>query len=389
MDNGILPNLDRLIKERQKEIVAQRRDGKKVVGYLCCKTPVEIIHALGMLPLRLGQASEITMSRGKEIIHQFTCPFIKCVVGDMMDEKSFVHQNVDIFAGSVSCLAVHRCLEVLRVYLNKPTYYLTFPVNPPKDREVQFFTAEVKYFLKQLEEVAGKKLSSKMLKDSIELFDKIRKRIKEIYEIQSLDNSPISWSEVLKLIQAGFILDPYKYLKLLEELLVQLRPLVGKNEKNNKKPRLLITGSPILPGDDLLIETIEESGAKIVADNLCTGLRTFEGFTVQEPTIENIALAYLNSIPCATAQDLELEKDRRLNNLMKLIKDYNVEGVIYYSLRFCDHYAFKENETREILAKRVNVPLLAIHFEYGETESGRLRTRVEGFIETLNERRRK
>jgi benzoyl-CoA reductase/2-hydroxyglutaryl-CoA dehydratase subunit BcrC/BadD/HgdB len=145
----------------------------------------------------------------------------------------------------------------------------------------------------------------------------------------------------------------------------------------------MLIGSPILPGDNLLIDVIEECGARIVADTLCTGLRTFEDLIIEEPTLDGIKQTYLNSNPCATAQDLEIEKDRRLNHILRLIKEYHVQGAVYYALRFCDHYAFKDDETKEFLAEKAGIPMIAIHSEYGEAEKGRLRTRIEGFLETL------
>jgi len=145
----------------------------------------------------------------------------------------------------------------------------------------------------------------------------------------------------------------------------------------------MLVGSPILPGDNLLIKLIEESGARIVADMLCTGLRSFEDLIIQEPTIAGIRETYLNSNPCATAQDLKIEDDRRLNHILRIIKEYKVQGVIYYALRFCDHYAFKDDETKDFLRDKAGIPMLAIHSEYGEAEGARLKTRIEGFIETL------
>jgi benzoyl-CoA reductase/2-hydroxyglutaryl-CoA dehydratase subunit BcrC/BadD/HgdB len=139
----------------------------------------------------------------------------------------------------------------------------------------------------------------------------------------------------------------------------------------------------MLPGDGTLVKVIEECGARIVADTLCTGMRTFEDLVISEHTLEGIMETYLQSNPCATAQDIRLENDRRLNNILRIVKEYRVEGAVYYALRFCDHYAFKDDETKEFLKEKAGIPLVAIHSEYGESEVGRLRTRIEGFLETL------
>jgi benzoyl-CoA reductase/2-hydroxyglutaryl-CoA dehydratase subunit BcrC/BadD/HgdB len=379
----MLSRLNVLLEERRDEILNKRNKGKKVFGYVCCKVPIEIVHALDMIPIRIGIATQEKMSIGKEYIHQFTCPYIKCIAGEMLEQGSFFHENVDIISGYVTCLAVHRCLEVLKQYTGKPTFYLTHPLNPPTERERKFYEGEIVQFVSQLEMVAGKKLNPDCLKKSVDLFNRIRENLKKLYRLQSLNGFPMKWSEVFEIIHAGFLLDANQYLAFLDETVREAEAQKAESKKTDAGPRIMLIGSPILPGDNLLIDVIEDCGARIVADTLCTGLRTFEDLIIKEPSVEGIAKTYLHSTPCASAQDLDLDKDRRLNHILRLIREYEVQGVVYYALRFCDHYAFKDDETKEFLAEKASVPMVAIHSEYGETEKGRLLTRIEGFLETL------
>jgi len=378
-----LLRLDTLLKERREEIPKLRSKGQKVFGYVCCKVPVEIVHALGMIPIRIGIVAEEKMAAGKEYIHQYTCPYIKCIVGEMLEQGDFFHDNVDIISGYVTCIAVHRCLEVLKLYTGRPTFYIIHPLNPPTEREKRFYDGEIAHFVRQLEEVAGRKLDTNRLEESVDLFNKIRENLKELYRLQSLEGLPMRWSDVFRIIHAGFLLDANQYLAFLNDVIKEAEALKTEIQNSNGAPRIMLLGSPVLPGDTLLIEVIENCGARIVADALCTGLRTFEDLIIEEPTLDGIKQTYLNSNPCATAQDLEIENDRRLNHILRLIKEYHVQGVVYYALRFCDHYAFKDDETKEFLAEKARVPMIAIHSEYGESEEGRLRTRIEGFLETL------
>lgn len=378
-----LSRLDALLEERREEIPKLRNKGQKVFGYVCCKVPVEIVYAFEMIPIRIGIATEAKVAIGKEYIHQFTCPYIKCIAGEMLEKGDFFHDNVDVISGSVTCLAVHRCLEVLKQYTGKPTFYLTNPLNPPGEKEKKFYMAEIGHFVNQLEAASGKKLDITRLKQSVEIFNSIRANLRELCRVHSVGDTSLKWSEVLRIIQAGFLLDPKEYLAFLDETIKEVHTKKAELKKSNCAPRIMLLGSPMLPGEDLLIKVIEGCGAKIVADTLCTGMRTFEDLVIKEPTVEGIAQTYLNSHPCATAQDLEIEKDRRLNHTLRLIREYNVQGVVYYALRFCDHYAFKDNETKEFLSQKAGIPMIAIHSEYGESEEGRLRTRIEGFLETL------
>jgi benzoyl-CoA reductase/2-hydroxyglutaryl-CoA dehydratase subunit BcrC/BadD/HgdB len=380
MKNSFLSKLDFFLNNRKEEISALRREGEKVFGYVCCKVPVEIPYALGMIPIRIGIADETKMAKGAQYTHQFTCPYVKCIVGEMLEEGDFFYNNVDVLSGYVTCIALHRCLEVLKLYTDKPTIYITHPLNPPGEKEKRFYDGEVNFFIRKLEEITEIRLNSQNLKESVNLFNKIRETLMHLYKLQAF-GEVFKWSDMLKIVHTGFLLDPVQYLEFLEELVKGIKGNEIENSTNT--PRIMLVGSPILPGDNLLIKLIEESGARIVADMLCTGLRSFEDLIIQEPTIAGIRETYLNSNPCATAQDLKIEDDRRLNHILRIIKEYKVQGVIYYALRFCDHYAFKDDETKDFLRDKAGIPMLAIHSEYGEAEGARLKTRIEGFIETL------
>ena len=284
----ILEKIDQLLKDRKEEIKEARKDGIKVVGYLCCRVPVELIYAHGMIPIRVGNAAPTHMALGKEYIHQFTCPYIKSVVGEFLDETSFYHKNIDIITGSVICLTVSRALEVLKAYTGKPTFPIHVPQLPPGNEETVYFTREVKWFSQELEKQTGKKLDKGKLLESIELYNNIKEDLEKLYKTQSKDGSPLTWPQLFRLIHAGFLLDPQRYQTLLREVVEEVDTL-GIQETTENRARIMLSGSPVLPMDNLLIDTIEGAGGRIVTDTLCTGIRTFDGLSIEEPTIEGIA----------------------------------------------------------------------------------------------------
>jgi benzoyl-CoA reductase/2-hydroxyglutaryl-CoA dehydratase subunit BcrC/BadD/HgdB len=275
----------------------------------------------------------------------------------------------------------------LRAYTGKDVIYLTNPQNPAGDNEISFYDGELSNFVIQLETTVEKKLDPASLAESIALYNQIKQALREIYRSQSSGSSTLKWSEISRIIQAGFLLDPRRHLSFLQETIADIAQDSDPN-KTDKSPRLMLIGSPILPGDELLVKVIEDSGAKIVTDTLCTSLRSFEDLVVEEPTLRGIRNAYLLSNPCANMQCLDSRNDKRLNHIVRLIREYNVQGVIYYALRFCDSYAFKDDDTKAFLSEEVGVPMLAIHSDYGESDDGRLRTRIAGFIESLKFRRK-
>jgi benzoyl-CoA reductase/2-hydroxyglutaryl-CoA dehydratase subunit BcrC/BadD/HgdB len=136
------------------------------------------------------------------------------------------------------------------------------------------------------------------------------------------------------------------------------------------------------PGDTKLIDIIEKSGAEIVGDLLWTGFASFADLDVMEYSMQGLVDSYLNRLPHAGLPYLEVNSDRKLSMLLELVRQSGAQGVIYYSLRYCDPFSFKMLVTKDYL-KRAGVPLMEAQTDYGTMDTETLRTRVEAFVEML------
>ena len=148
--------------------------------------------------------------------------------------------------------------------------------------------------------------------------------------------------------------------------------------------RVFLSGSLIPPGDTKLIDIIEQLGGRIVGDDLWSGLNFFLNLEIKEPTPFGVADAYLDRIPHASLPYLDLPTDGRLANLKHQIQQFNADGVIYHTLRYCDAFTFKAGETKDVLK---NVPFLEIHTEYSGSDFEAIRTRVEAFVEMIKNKK--
>lgn len=374
------------VNERPAELQEARKNGSKVVGYLCCYIPEEIITALGLIPVRLGRGgNERLVELGGHYISTQNCVFVRETLGLFLEKNDSYVKNTDIVAVSASCMQIYRAAELIRYYAKSKTIILGVPRNFYTDEGREYFRKEMKWFVENMEKIAGKKLDNKKLEKSIELHNNIRKAIAEIYRFQAQEIAPITWREVFDVIHAGFYLDRTRYLSFLNNLLLELNQKNTEPKlKSNSQPRILLSGSIISPGDTKLINLIDEMGGRIVADDICTGLRPIVNINVKSPTVQGIADAYLDRIPCASLPYLpSLETDKRLQNLSNLIDTYQPDGMIYHTLRFCDAFSFKANETKNYFKDRLS--FMEIHTEYAGSDIEGVRTRVEAFLEMLRE----
>jgi benzoyl-CoA reductase/2-hydroxyglutaryl-CoA dehydratase subunit BcrC/BadD/HgdB len=344
-----------------------------------------LIHSLGLIPIRLGLGGDDRLVEiGARYVSTKNCVFVRESVGLFAENQDPYIKNSDLVAIDSTCIQFYRVSELITYYFKVNTLVLGVPRNfyLPEGRE--YFEKELESFAQKLEEFAGKKIEAKKLEESVKLYNGIRYAIKELYKYQAADNPPIKWREVFEVVHAGNFLDRKQYLALLQELLNELKETrkAITISTSDDEARILVSGSIIPPGDTKLIDIIEQVGGRIVGDDLWSGLNPFLDLEVKTPTVKGIAQAYLNRVPHAALPYLDLETDKRLKNLKKLIKEFKAQGVIYHTLRYCDPYTFKANETKDVL-KKEGIPLLEIHTEYAGSDVEAIRTRVEAFVELI------
>lgn len=414
-----IARLKEALQRRPQELAQARERGEKVVGYFCCNIPEELLHALGLIPLRLGRGGdEKLVELGARYISTKNCAFIRQCVGLFAQGEDPYIRSCNAVAVAATCLQIYRLAELIAHYFGVRTLVLGVPRNFTLPEGRRYFEQGMEELVRQLEGLAGRRLEEERLQEAIDLYAAIRRAILRLYRLQAGPEAPLSWRDLFEVLQAGFYLDRVQYLSLVQGLLAEVevamardpgsgvRPLSRPNaEAGNPpvagsesalqageaagnggpdgRPRMLLSGTLLAPGDTKLIDLIEALGGRIVADDLCSGLRPFLGLEVKEPSVAGVAAAYLDRVPCASLPYLgELESDRRLASLLRLIADYQAEGVIYHTLRYCDPFTFKANETHHFLQGR-RIPFLEIHTEYASSDVESIRTRVEAFLELL------
>lgn len=116
----------------------------------------------------------------------------------------------------------------------------------------------------------------------------------------------------------------------------------------------------------------------MVVDELCMGTRYFWDLvdTTVSP-LEGLARRYL-SLLCARMRPSE----KRFYRIMELVKEFNVDGIIFESIKFCDLYGHEKPLMKKKLEKE-GIPVLDIDIEHGGEALGQIRTRIQAFIEML------
>jgi benzoyl-CoA reductase/2-hydroxyglutaryl-CoA dehydratase subunit BcrC/BadD/HgdB len=375
------------VKARPAELEAARASGAKVVGWLGYNIPEELIHALGLIPVRLGTGGDDRLVEvGSRWISTKNCVFTRQAVGLFAEQTDPYVRNSDVVAVDATCLQLFRLSEIIEYYFKAKTVVLGVPRNFYQPEGIEYFRHEVQGFAQELEAIAGQALSPDRLRASIALYDAIRATTAALYRHQAADDAVISWRQVYEVVQAGYYLDRAEYAGLLSDLLAEVeeKRLDAAYPKVPDGPRVFISGSVIPPGDNKLLDILESFGARIVGDDLWSGFAPAIGVDIVAPTLPDLADAYIKRLPHGALPYLDQASDRRIANLKALIREFRVRGVVYHSLRYCDAYTFKTVETKNIL-KAIGIPLLDIHTEYAGSDFEAIRTRAEAFLEMVRE----
>jgi benzoyl-CoA reductase/2-hydroxyglutaryl-CoA dehydratase subunit BcrC/BadD/HgdB len=125
---------------------------------------------------------------------------------------------------------------------------------------------------------------------------------------------------------------------------------------------------------------IEELGARIVGDDLCTGSRYFAPPVVGNgDPISALADRYLHRLPCPAKYHPDHQPGE---HLLKLVNETKANGVVFVLQKFCDPHAFDYAIVKEKLDVAA-VPHLRLEMEHVPALD-QWRTRLQAFLELVN-----
>ena len=371
-----LRQFSELIDEEQQSLI-DSKDIKKV-GYICNYTPVELLSAAGVRHARLLKAgSAKTVSAGELYTQSVFCDYTKSCIG-FFQEKDPFYKSFDKVYNFHTCASMKRASEVIEQFV--PTKLLNLPKLRNSTDARNFFRDEILNFKQDLQQLTGQEIEDDEVRHQIALYNRARQLLKKISEFRKRTHPNLTGKEYLDLVRGYYYLPPEKLTKSLEQVYQHLKSVSNQGKKHL---RLMISGSVMADGDRRLLDIIEgELDARVVIEDHCAGARPFY-HTIAESGDPYMALAngYLDQAPCARMKPL----DDGIDFSAKLAQDYAVDGVIYVYLKFCACYGVSKKDFIGRFQK-LGLPVLEISSDYSESDHGQLRTRIEAFIEVLNEK---
>ena len=380
-----------LFGRRKEEIVAAKQSGKKVIGYLCLFAPIELILAADAIPVRVNSGWYDAAKIGDRVVPVEVCPVIRSTIGAKMISLSPFMENSDAIISILTCDGMTKLGEILGDY--QTIWQMNVPRMKDSDQALRLWIEEVKTVKQKIEKLTGNKITRKKLRNAVELTQKATKAFRRLQDLRK-GNPVIMGRDAMLAIQMYMWDDVERWTEKTNKLCDELEKRVKDKTWSTSPdtPRVMITGTPMFWPDNWKVPSlVEEANPQgvIVADELCSSERILnDPVGVDEWSMNDMLNAigerYLMSSTCPCFSSNDGNEDR-INWLITKIKDFKIDGVIYYVVRGCISYAMEYTRVKKVLDS-INIPVYYLDTEYTREDVGQMKTRVEAFLEMLTER---
>jgi bzd-type benzoyl-CoA reductase N subunit len=348
---------------------------KSFVGSFCSYTPEELIYAAGGVPFRLfGTKDDISLADAH--LQAYCCSLVRGGLEDAL------RGNLSFLDGTVfphTCDSIQRLSDIWRLNAGFSFHMdVVLPVKLDTQSARIYMIDVLNGFKADLESALNVSITDEKIQQSINLYNRLRQTLGEIYEMRSIDPDCISAADLYHVIKVSMIMDRDELLTLLVSLKDDVKKKVNEKTGNTHK-RIILSGGICNHPD--IYTAIEESGAEVIWDDLCSGTRYFKGQIEENgDPIEAIADRYMTRMVCPAKH---LTVTARGEGLVQMVKDRKASGVIFMFLKFCDPHSFDYPYLKKFLDD-AGVPNILLEVEEQLPSDAQLKTRFETFVDMID-----
>jgi benzoyl-CoA reductase/2-hydroxyglutaryl-CoA dehydratase subunit BcrC/BadD/HgdB len=365
---------------RVRELRQHAKDGGKVVATYCVFVPEEIVLAADAVPVGLCAGTNFSIQAAEQVLPHNTCDLIKSSFGFKLGRTCPYIQASHLIVGETTCDGKKKMFEILSEY--QPVYVMEVP-NKKNEVSRELWLSEVVAFKGVVEKLTGNEITEENLAQAIKLVNGKRHALQRLYQARKANPVPISGKDALLVTQVSFYDDVARDTKQINALCDELEKRITNKEGvfPPNCPRILISGCPMAIPNWKLHHLLETAGAAVVCEESCIGTRAFSDLVAEDKRsiddmLKAIADRYMK-IHCACFTP----NTERIEDILRLAKEYKVDGVVHYNLLYCHTYANEAVRVDKALEKE-GIPLLRVETDYGD-DSGQLRNRIDAFLEMI------
>ncbi len=377
-----------------------RYPDRQAMGYLCSYAPVEIIHAAGLTPVRV-RGSSAPLRYVDAQLQPFTCALCRSTLDQLLCGE------LQFLVGTVlahTCDAMQALADLWRIDSLRsrekaislgPASFVDVvmqPTNLGSPAARAYLVAELSRFRDRLAAFIGRPITDDDLRASIALYNDTRQLVRALQRQRDRLSAP----DFFAVLDAAQIVPREQFNPLLADLLAALETAPPPVRRSG--PGLFLTGAVL--DEPLVLEFIEELGARVAGDDLCSGSRHFHDLVdakdpgplarLRKPgramgregdPIAALADYFLRRPPCPAK--LHPQHDPG-SYLLDQVHTARADGVLFVLEKYCDPHAFE----RALIIPALDgagIPHLLLDAPSAEQSSSLegVRTRLQAFVEML------
>ena len=307
-------------------------ESRVVVGYMPIYFPREIIHAAGGMPVGIfGGGDRKQVIKGDAYYQSYICHIPRSIIELALDKQL---EHIDGFIFPSICDVIRNLSGIFRQKkIGKFIKYMDLPQNFLPQVGGVFYQDEMKHVLHYIKELNGVEVTTEKLNQSIELYNKNRQLISEIYDVRQQYPWRLSMKDWYHILRAGTVIPVEEHNEILEQVADYIHQEIGTPQD---KIKVVLSGAFCEQPSIGLIRSIEDAGCYIVDDDLQLGSRMIMGDinSKTDNPLAAIANAYINQSQYSSSiYDVHNPKEYRL---AKIVKERGADGVIFAAASFCD-----------------------------------------------------
>jgi len=389
--------------ERLKEIMTRHyylsrfAEGARPIAWVTSGAPVELLRPFGfytIYPENHGalcgaqkMAPDLCSIAEEHGYHQDLCSYARTDLGHHFSGKTPAGKLPKpdlLFASDNICQTVVYWFKALSHYLNIPLILFDTPYNFEEitENDISYMLRQFEEMIPVLEQVSGRPFNYQGFQDIIRL----------------ARDSALAWGEVLATMKARpapmTIFDAFVHLApivslrglpvtlayyrmLLEELTERVEKGVGAI--NNEQKRLMWDNIAIWYKVRDYSNLFAEHGMNFVVATYTNAWAETTPYLDESRPLESMVKAYSLVI-------LNNNLNHRLGLMERLIKEYQVDGLVIHSARSCKPYSVGQYDLKRLLMERLGIPSVVIEADITDSRAyseEQAHTRLEAFFEAM------
>jgi len=367
----ILKEFEAITSSGYREAASRLSTDRPPIGFFCPYVPEELLHAAGALPFRL-MGTPVPMSHVQAHLPSSCCHLVKSSLESLLQGELGFLKGI-IF--SHTCDSMQGLADIWAFQGITPLQFnLMIPASLDSRHSHPYLKSEMERLKDFLESHFGR-ITPENLKAAIHLFNRIRKNLAEIYRRRKTGLAQLSSDHFAKVLRGGYWMDRDRYLKILEDL---LEVLPQRTPEGKEPVPLYLLGNMV--HSPFYFSLIEEAGATVVQDDLCSGARFLRLMVPEDADpIDGLTRRYLTSFLCPSKHKAP---HAPIESRLKDVQESGAKGVIFLLYKYCETFFFDYPDLKRALESK-GIPSLLLEVEDPSTSTGQLKTRIQAFVEML------